>query len=63
MRIFESKLSGPDWSAVRNENVDEYMECFITRVNELFCECFLLKSKLISKRQVLNTWMSPHLKK
>ena len=35
---------------------------FITLVNELYCACFPLRSKLIGKRQVVNPWMTPHLK-
>ena len=32
-------------------------------MNELYCECFPLKSKLYGKRQVFNPWMTPQLKK
>ena len=39
------------------------MDCFITRGNELYCECFPLNSKLIGKRQEHNPWMTLHLKK
>ena len=62
MRNFEAKFSAPDWSTVRKENVDEYMDCFITRMNGIYKECFPLKSKLIGKIQVTNPWMTQHLK-
>ena len=54
MRIFYTKLSSLDWSTVKNENLDENMDCFITRMNELYCECFPLKSKLIDERKLFN---------
>ena len=63
MRIFETKSSSLDWSTVRNENVEEYVDCFNSRINELYCECFQFQSKLSGIRQVLNLWITLRLKK
>ena len=32
VRIFGTTLSGLDWSPVRNENIDEYMDLFVLQI-------------------------------
>ena len=63
MARFRSKLSTVDWSEFESEDVDIYLEDFILKINSLYCECFPLQTRFVSKKRVVNAWMTPRLLK
>ena len=59
---FSRKLSTIDWSLIYSENLNANCENFITILNNLYCDTFPLKSKLVSRNHVMNPWFTPELK-
>ena len=61
-QIFKMKLTSMNWAAVQDEDVNFYMDKFLSALNKLYCDCFPLKSKLVGRKQFLNPWMTPYLR-
>ena len=58
---FSNTLSSFDWNSVFSENVDTYVQKFSNILFELYCTHFPLKTKQVSSRTVMCTWMSKEL--
>ena len=56
-------LTTYNWNDVVNSNVNEYLTNFLFKLNELYCLCFPIKSKFVSKKQYSKPWITPEIKR
>ena len=56
-------LSNYDWTSCISTNADIYYDNFATALNSLYCTAFPIKTKYVSARHAINTWMTPTLRK
>ena len=50
MRKLRDKPCAVDWSDIESKDVSDYLEGFTSKLNCLYCECFTLRTKLISRK-------------
>ena len=56
---FEEKLSQTDWTFISAiDDVNEQYNSFQIYINSLYCECFPLKTKLISSKRISKPWVT-----
>ena len=60
-KISRMKLTSMSWAVVQDEDVNLYMDKFLSALKKLHCDCFPLKSKLVGRKQFLNPWINPYL--
>ena len=60
---FENVLMNFNWNSLVNSNVNEYLNNFISKLDELYCLCFPLKTKFVSRKQFDKPWITPQIKK
>ena len=60
---FENALRNYDWSLLKHENLNNYVENFLSKLNSFYCKYFPLKTKFISSRKFHNPWYTPDIKK
>ena len=61
--IFFNKLSEEEWNYSNNSNINNSIENFICKLNEIYCTTFPLKFKTLSPKIVLNPWMNRNILK
>lgn len=59
---FSDDLLAFDWNSIRTSDMESYMSGFINKLNEIFCNCFPLKSKFVSERNYFNPWVTPRIR-
>ena len=60
---FETELGIFDWSTIRQNDPDSYLEIFLETLDEIYCRCFPLKTKFISKMKYQKPWATNEIKK
>ena len=60
---FHNLISSYDWSLLKNDNVNIYMNNFLEKCNEFYCRAFPLKTKYLSKNHFSKPWISSEIKK
>ena len=60
---FETELGNFDWSTIRQNDPDSYLEIFLETLDEIYCRCFPLKTKFISKMKYQKPWVTNEIKK
>ena len=60
---FRNALSSFNWSSLKCENLNLYLNRFLSKLNELYCKCFPLKIKLVSRRHMNSPWITDSLRK
>ena len=60
---FKQELSNYDWNSIKGTDVNNYLNSFIQTLNELFCKCFPLKTKLVTQKSFKNPWVTPRIRK
>ena len=60
---FKAAIENFDWSTIKSENIDVYVQKFTNTLDDLYCKNFPIKSKFISNKQILNPWVSPYINK
>ena len=52
---FSQTISDFDWFSVASDDIDEYIGNYTSKFNDLYCKCFPIKSKNISRKKCMNT--------
>ena len=58
---FSQSLLNFDWLSLVSDDINIYVENFLNVINDLYCKCFPMKTKQISKKKSLNPWFTPDL--
>ena len=61
--IFEEAVRCFDWSLIRSDDINIYCSKFTETLNSIYCRCFPVKIKYISKNSFEKPWLSRPLKK
>ena len=59
---FADTLGRFDWTSIHANDLSAYTENFTKKLDELYCQTFPLKTKTISKRKIMNPWITPQIK-
>jgi hypothetical protein len=57
-KIFNDVLSCVDWSSLLIGEIDNQIEIFDGIVNELYCECFPVKTKYVQQKRLQMPWLT-----
>ena len=60
---FENLLRSFNWNDVVNDNVNDYLTNFLSKLNELYCLCFPVQTKLVSKKHYNKPWITREIKR
>ena len=60
--IFQTNVENYEWTQVVDDNIDIYVENFISAINDIYCKSFPLKIKYVSPKQFLNPWVNSRVK-
>jgi exonuclease III len=55
---FRERLMLVDWTHIVDGTIDEQLELFNRTVNKLYCNCFPIKTKLISLKRLSKPWLT-----
>ena len=55
---YRQSLEAFDWRSLRSQNVNTYLENFLSALNNLYCSCFPLTVKSISEKIYDNPWIN-----
>ena len=55
---FTDMINSYDWLSLASDNVNEYVDRFVEKLNRMYCRAFPLKSKRVSKRKMMNPWFT-----
>ena len=58
---FRISLSNFNWTSIKSNDVNTYYENYLRTLNTLYCSCFPIKIKYISKKQYLKPWITPNI--
>ena len=61
--LFDRALQNYNWNSLMNDDINVYVENFIKALNDLYNECFPLKTKFISTNHVGKPWITPQILK
>ena len=53
MSKFKDKPRVVDWTEIKSGDVSDYLECLTSKLNFLYCECFPLRTELISRKNLI----------
>lgn len=59
---FEYELENFDWSSIRQSDPDIYLENFLGTLDGIYCRCFPLKTKFVSKTKFQKPWITNEIK-
>ena len=59
---FKNLLENHDWNSLRNSDTNLYYDNFSNSLNDLYCQAFPLKSKLVPASKLSTPWITPSLK-
>ena len=63
MQNFKMKLCNFDWDTIKSDNVNDYFNYFSRTLNSLFCSCFPLKIKYVTRKSFINPWVTSRIRK
>ena len=58
---FHTVISNFDWNSIAHPDVSDHVDAFLRTVNSIFCDCFPLQTKFISKKRFSKPWMNGYL--
>ena len=58
---FRRSLVDFNWSSIKSDNINHYVDNFTSAIDGLYCAAFPMKSKLISRKKMLNPWFTREL--
>ena len=58
---FHSLIANYDWDSLSCQDSNVFTENFLLKLNLLYQTAFPLKTKLVSKKKILNPWVTPHV--
>ena len=58
---FNNLINNFNWNNIKDDDVNKYIDTFLHTVNSLYCKCFPLKIKYISRQHYECPWMTPEL--
>ena len=61
MERFESILSNFDWSTLENEDISLHTSSYLSKVDEIYCNCFPSRTKFFTKKRLSQPWLSNSL--
>ena len=61
-QTFSSRLSEFDWLSIVSEDPDAYTNNFMNALNDLYCDVFPLRTKNVSKKKLMNSWITNEIK-
>ena len=59
--LFTQEICCFDWSSIRDPDISVYSFNFISKLNTIYCSCFPLQSKTISKKRLSKAWLTPRV--
>ena len=60
---FNSAIQKFNWSSLRTDDLNNYVMNFQQSLNAVYCDCFPLKVKYISSKQIVKPWINSHIRK
>ena len=60
---FKQNLNNFNWSTIKTDDAEQYMNSFITTLDDIFCKSFPLKSKYLSQKAFANPWVTSKIRK
>ena len=60
---FRDKFINTNWDSIACDDVNTYMNNFLTYLNKIYIESFPLKIKYISRKSALNPWINSTIRK
>ena len=60
---FRNIVANYEWSSLCSDNLDEFAENLISKLNSIYCTCFPLKFKYVRSEKNMNPWINSRLKK
>ena len=60
-RKFKTDLANFNWDSIKSNDLNTYFDNYYKTLNDLYCKCFPIKIKYISKKQYLKPWITPSI--
>lgn len=58
---FKTALTIFNWDAIKSNDINTYFENYTKILNDLYCNCFPVKIKYITKKQYMKPWITPNI--